>query len=212
MPSPSLTEQRQIATRRHIARVAARLFSEQGVQQTTVAQIAEESGVALRTFYSYFDSKQSAIAPALDDGSQMLASALSAIAPEVELGTAIRLAVAAAINESEVSRRSPEAEWIRNLLRVMETDPQLKAIWLGSLHSAENDLCVALRNRADGPDDNVELRLLAAAVVSSARIAVETWAAREPGEIDAAELALRCIALAMPHRAATRNEAERADG
>src|SRR5438874_10103436 len=55
--SQGLRERKKQRTRLRIVDVATRLFSEQGYQQTTLAQIAEEAEVALSTFFNYFPTK-----------------------------------------------------------------------------------------------------------------------------------------------------------
>lgn len=54
--SPRRREQ-AAATRRDILRSARRLFEQQGYAPTTVAAIAADAGVALKTVYSVFESK-----------------------------------------------------------------------------------------------------------------------------------------------------------
>jgi len=46
------------ARRRELAEVALRLWAERGFDQTSVAAIAEQAGVAKGTFYLYFESKE----------------------------------------------------------------------------------------------------------------------------------------------------------
>ena len=52
-----LRERKKLRTRHAIVDVSTRLFLEQGYQQTTLAQIADEVEVALSTFFNYFASK-----------------------------------------------------------------------------------------------------------------------------------------------------------
>jgi len=54
---PGLRERKKQQTRLRIVDVATRLFVEQGYQQTTLAQIAEEADVAPSTFFNYFATK-----------------------------------------------------------------------------------------------------------------------------------------------------------
>ena len=53
-----LRQQRSINTRRAILRAAARSFSEQDFDSTTVEDICAAAGVGRSTFYLYFDSKE----------------------------------------------------------------------------------------------------------------------------------------------------------
>jgi AcrR family transcriptional regulator len=63
---PSRREVAAADTRREILRVARQLFSEHGYANTSVQQIAEESGVAVQTIYSSVGSK-AALLLALND-------------------------------------------------------------------------------------------------------------------------------------------------
>ncbi|MYR64299.1 TetR family transcriptional regulator, partial [Streptomyces sp. SID625] len=67
-PSATLTERRKAATQLDIAHAAAELFATRGPDGTTAEEIARRAGVALRTFYRYFRSKQDAVSPLLADG------------------------------------------------------------------------------------------------------------------------------------------------
>src|SRR5215469_9468858 len=63
---PNRREVAAAETRREILRAARRLFAERGFASTSVAQIAEESGVAVQTIYSSIGSK-AALLLALND-------------------------------------------------------------------------------------------------------------------------------------------------
>jgi AcrR family transcriptional regulator len=52
-----LRERKKQRTRHTIVDTATRLFVEQGYQQTTLVQIAEEADVAPSTFFNYFPTK-----------------------------------------------------------------------------------------------------------------------------------------------------------
>lgn len=65
---PSLTDRRRAETQLEIAITAAALFAERGVEGTGAEEIARASGVALRTFYRYFRTKEEAVAPLLAAG------------------------------------------------------------------------------------------------------------------------------------------------
>ncbi|MGA7420017.1 MAG: helix-turn-helix domain-containing protein [Acidimicrobiales bacterium] len=56
-PRPNRREVAAAETRREILRAARQLFSEYGVVKTSVAQIAEEAGVAVQTIYTSVGSK-----------------------------------------------------------------------------------------------------------------------------------------------------------
>ncbi len=55
---PGRREQKKRENRKLIIRAAEELFIEKGVEQTTVADIIERSGLARGTFYNYFEKKE----------------------------------------------------------------------------------------------------------------------------------------------------------
>lgn len=77
LPRASLTERRKAETQLEIARTAAALFAERGTA-VTADDIARASGVALRTFYRYFRTKEEAVRPLLADGVRQWTDELAA--------------------------------------------------------------------------------------------------------------------------------------
>jgi AcrR family transcriptional regulator len=63
---PTLRQRQAQATRTEIAGAARRLFAQQGFAETTVAQIADEAGVAVQTVYKSWGTKR-ALLMALND-------------------------------------------------------------------------------------------------------------------------------------------------
>jgi AcrR family transcriptional regulator len=66
------------ATRAALRAAAKRLFTEQGYDVTTVADIARAANVTQRTFYRYFDGKEDLIAGEYRSWLAILASAIAA--------------------------------------------------------------------------------------------------------------------------------------
>ena len=65
--------------RRDILDAAARVFSKHGFHAATVAQIAEEQGIGLGTFYRYFDSKLDVFHAVIDE---VMGEVAAVLAPE----------------------------------------------------------------------------------------------------------------------------------
>ncbi|MFE9426108.1 TetR family transcriptional regulator [Kitasatospora sp. NPDC006697] len=68
--------------RQDLAAAAMQLFATQGYEETTVDQIAAAAGVARRTFFRYFRSKEEAIFPDHDDTLVRVADLLASAEPE----------------------------------------------------------------------------------------------------------------------------------
>ncbi|MDO5032807.1 TetR/AcrR family transcriptional regulator [Corynebacterium sp.] len=63
----TLREQKRFATRLRIEDAATRLVDERGFADVTVEEICEAAGISRRTFFNYFDSKDSAVLGAPSD-------------------------------------------------------------------------------------------------------------------------------------------------
>ena len=117
---PLRTRQRD-RTREEIQAAAFALFSERGYDDTTVAQIAERAGVAIRTFFRYFPSKEDVV---FGDHAQAVARLRAALADapaDVPPLQRVRVAVLAV----QQPGRYPERE--RTRARLIATVPALRA-------------------------------------------------------------------------------------
>lgn len=193
---PSLTQRRKAATQLDIARAAAELFSEDGPDATTAESIAQRAGVALRTFYRYFRSKQDAVAPLLAGGADRWRESLAATAPGTPLAAALEGSIAASL--TPVDEAGAEGlRWTRGLLRASAEDPALRAVWYRVNQESEERLREVLAALAGPGADPLEVRLAAAAATDAIRIALESWAESDDAPVEGpgspAALALRCL-------------------
>ncbi|WP_328909775.1 TetR/AcrR family transcriptional regulator [Streptomyces sp. NBC_00234] len=191
----SLTERRKAATQLDIARAAAALFAERGPDATTAEDIAHRAGVALRTFYRYFRSKQDAVGPLLSGGAERWRALLEAAEPGAPLLGVLEQAVTDALAAPD-DRAAEQLIGTRGLLRAAASDPALRAVWYRVNQDSEERLLPVL-TRLAGPDaDELEVRLAAAAATDAVRVALESWAKTEApaaGPGSPAELAVRCL-------------------
>ncbi|MER5312143.1 TetR family transcriptional regulator [Streptomyces sp. NPDC002773] len=194
-PTRTLTERRKAATQLDIARAAAELFTERGPDGTTAEDIALRAGVALRTFYRYFRSKQDAVAPLLAGGADRWREILAASEPGAGLPEALERSIAASLTPADAAGEEG-LRWTRGLLRAAAEDPALRAVWYRVNQESEERLREVVAGLA-GPDaDPLEVRLAAAAATDAIRIALEAWAETDAparGEGAPAELAVRCL-------------------
>ncbi len=65
--APGRNERRKARTRRALLAAGQRLFGEQGLDATTVAEIADSADVAIGSFYNYFDTKDQLLAALLQE-------------------------------------------------------------------------------------------------------------------------------------------------
>ncbi|MCX5201669.1 TetR/AcrR family transcriptional regulator [Streptomyces sp. NBC_00237] len=194
-PKPSLTERRKAATQLDIARAAAELFAEHGPDGTTAEAIATRAGVALRTFYRYFRSKQDAVAPLLSGGGDQWLALLASAEPGSGVLSNLERAVTEVLSTPD-PRAAEQLDWTRGLLRAADRDPALRAVWYRVNQEGEEKLLPVLTALAGPGADPLEVRLAGAAATAAIRTALEEWArtdapAQGPGS--PAELAARCL-------------------
>jgi AcrR family transcriptional regulator len=193
--APSLTERRKAATQLDIARAAAELFAEKGPDDTTAEEIAGRAGVALRTFYRYFRSKQDAVGPLLSSGGDRWRALLAEAGPGAGLAQALEAAAVASLSAPD-DAANEGMRWTRGLLRAARHDPALRAVWYRVNQESEEKLQPVVARLA-GPDaDPLEVRLVAAAATDAIRVALETWATTDAEAVDEdspARLVVRCL-------------------
>ncbi|MFB8245408.1 TetR/AcrR family transcriptional regulator [Streptomyces sp. NPDC055952] len=208
-PPHSLTERRKAETRMEIARAAAGLFVRHGLRATRAEDIAQAAGVAPRTFYRYFATKEEAVAPLYAAGSRRWIEAVRAVPADVGLLRALQegarhtLTPGAGVSVSSW-------EWVRTLLRLADANPSLRRVWAEVCQASERLLAEVLAERltrvagaddTEKPRDNVapgpDLRFAAAVASAAVRTAMEGWAEGEgpvEGPDGPADLALRNLA------------------
>ncbi|MET8248257.1 TetR family transcriptional regulator [Streptomyces sp. NPDC005202] len=187
-----------------IARAAARLFVTQGLRATRAEDIAQAAGIAPRTFYRYFATKEEAVSPLYTAGAQRWTEAVRAAPADLPVPQALEHAVRHTLTPGPgVSAAS--WEWARTLIRLADTSPAVRKVWAGVCQASERTLAEVLATRATQRDDNVadappitpELRFAAAVASAAIRVAVEAWAtsdAQADGPDGPAALALRNLA------------------
>ncbi|MFF7313319.1 TetR family transcriptional regulator [Streptomyces sp. NPDC008137] len=202
-PQASLTERRKAETRMEIARAAAGLFVRHGLRATRAEDIAQAAGIAPRTFYRYFATKEEAVAPLYAAGAQRWVAAVRAAPADASVLQALEQGVRHTLTPG-IGVSASSWEWVRTLLRLAETNPSLRRVWAEVCQTSERMLGEVLAERGSGTgpgDDNVAaapgLRFAAAVASAAVRAALEAWAegdgpAEGPG--GPAELASRNLA------------------
>lgn len=174
-PSASLTQRRRIATQLEIARAAATLFTEHGVDGVTADTIASQAGISLRTFYRYFRTKEDAVAPLLAFGASQWRAAIAtskAGDPRAQISKIMHQVLTPVDEESREGLR-----WTRGLLRAAKDDPALRSVWHRVNQDSEVALTRIIANLLGPKIDPFTVRMLAATTTIAMRVAVEHWSA-----------------------------------
>ena len=176
-----LRARRRAVTRQDIADAALELFERKGYENTTVEQIAEASGVSLRTFYRYCSSKDDALTSGLTTGPATLATAVRAH-PGLPFVEAVITAFVA-VSETEARRRE---------LRLIINTPALRAAWLAAGREAQDDLIEVILERSPTLSP-LHARARAAAITGVLTMVIETWASGGTARLEP----LTCEALGV---------------
>jgi AcrR family transcriptional regulator len=165
--TPSLRERKKQQTRRAIADAARRLFAERGFEGVTVAEIAREADVSEGTVFNYFPTKEDLFYSGMESFEAALLDAVRARPAGESVLAAFRRFVL-----EQSSGLSERAEVIEAAARLIDSSPALQA----REREIDADYTTALaellaeETRA-GPDD-VEPRVVAAALMGAQRALV----------------------------------------
>lgn len=113
---------RRSTTPHHITDVALGLFAERGFAEVSVDDVAQAAGIARRTLFRYYASKNAIPWGDFDAHLRHLRALLDDVEPQVPLGAALRAALLAfnTFDESETVRH-------RQRMRVILQTPELQA-------------------------------------------------------------------------------------
>jgi AcrR family transcriptional regulator len=168
----SLAVRKRRATNARIAASAARLAGTQGINNTTVDQIAADAEVARATFFRYYDSKESAVAEGITG--PWLTLITEAIAHQPDHLPA-KTALLAAFDE--MAERFPaHHDQIRELARLTRSSTTLNAWTARAYQRYETAIADLLAPRfPDLTQHDPRPRLLAALAMASVRICLDDW-------------------------------------
>jgi AcrR family transcriptional regulator len=204
---PGRRDRKRQETRARLERAAVTLVLRDGLEQTTVDAISELADVSPRTFFNYFDSKDSAILGRRDAAS--IAAALEAHAAQSEAQTSDHAATAdpveAIVHLIVTVLGAPTAGGTiaADRMEIVRRYPQLIADQLaqmmlvaGQLIEAVTRLLSSRPGFAEAADSSKALRAEMALGVCGAavRVAVKEWAASDEAA-DEDQLQTRAVAL-----------------
>ncbi|UYP17413.1 TetR family transcriptional regulator [Rhodococcus sp. Z13] len=165
-----LRTRRRDDTRYEIHRAAMDLFEEQGVRETTVAQIADRVGISSRTFFRYFTSKEQAALP----GQRRLLEMIENLELTASVPAEILDAIARATEKVVGRDTDPELHEHRRVARLLTVHPELQALAAAQEKTLVDRLRARLAEQA-GHLDATTVRLLAELAVTVWRTSWDRW-------------------------------------
>jgi len=178
-----------------IATAARDLFAAQGYEETTVEAIAERAGVARRTFFRHFRSKDDAIFPdhgRIAEQVEQHLAALDDVPPLTALASGVRMVFRHYVDDPVISVER---------YRLTRSFPALRDREIASVHRYTKLFAHYLRHRfGDAPDAALRAEVVAAAYVAAHNFVLRGWlrAAGEGEPLAALDTAFEGVAAAVP--------------
>jgi AcrR family transcriptional regulator len=176
-----LRERKKQRTREALTDAACALFARQGVDSTTVEQIAAAIDVSPRTFFRYFSSKEDVAVSVLDQQVTEVIRALEARPAEESVLTALRRAVVGAVRAHEDAGSGDGGIRLRSVRALLLSSPSVRAASLhrGALRTGEMARLLAVRMGVDPVLDG-RPQLVASIVLCALEAAVGEWQVHRP--------------------------------
>ncbi|MBV9659762.1 MAG: TetR family transcriptional regulator [Acidimicrobiales bacterium] len=160
------------ATRQAIHEAAFDLVDACGLSQVTIEAISEKAGLAPRTFWSYFASKEDAVVNHDPTRPEALRAALLARPAGEDPLTALRRVL-----EQEMIERNRDPEPATRRHQLVQREPQLMAAVAAAYDEMARALVEAVAQRIGSPREKDMLpEVLVAAAFGACRVAQQRWA------------------------------------
>lgn len=166
----SLRARRRRETELAIRDAALHLFLEHGSQDTTADDIAARTGVSTRTFFRYFDTKESAALPTVDWVHDRFDELSAAIRGLPDVAPTLDMIFIDALTEMH----DAESERSRLFFRLLGTDAVIRDAAIAREAQTERWLVQRLSELLPAAD-GLELRLLVSACAAQSRTVWTYW-------------------------------------
>jgi AcrR family transcriptional regulator len=180
MGESALRERRRRQTEREIGDAALDLFERNGVDATTVDEIARVAGVSSRTFFRYFATKEAAaLVPHvdLDERVEQMLAELGPGRPLLDQLEDVWREVLTALDDG----RSEAGRLLLRVRRLMLAEPGLRQTAV-ALDAQRLDELVTRVTRAMDLEDDLAARVAIEAAAMVVRVTLDRWAdARDEG-------------------------------
>lgn len=179
-PGEGLRERKRRETLQRITDAGVCLFIEKGYEATTLSEIAAKAGIARRTFFYYFKSKDDILLSLQSGTGDMIVAALRDSPQDQRPLHAIRDAIV------KVCSQIPADDMIA-IDRLMRSSEAVQARKQASYIEHERELFAALRERWPEPERETGLRLVAMLAIGAVRLANDALS-RQDGKTPFEEL------------------------
>lgn len=173
--TPGVRAQKKERTRASLEATALALFARDGFAATTIPAIAAACGVAPRTFFRYFATKEDVLLTAGAGRLELLVELVQAEPHDRSLFAVVRSAMLTLAADYERGRAQVLAH-----AAVLARNPELRARSLEAQQAWEGRLSKILSERSDLGTDrapSLEVRLVAGVGITALRAAVDEWVA-----------------------------------
>ena len=137
-------ERKKRQTRRLLAETALRLFTEQGYEQTTVAQIAEAADVAPRTVFNHFPAKEDVLFGDEDEAAEIPLRTIADRRPGESVSELLVRTYEAMLADRRAYGPGTDAASLAAYARLVTTVPVLHARALRANHELQQRMARAL--------------------------------------------------------------------
>lgn len=166
----SLRARRRRETELAIRDAALHLFIQQGSQDTTADDIAARAGVSTRTFFRYFDTKESAVLPTVDWVHGRFNELAESIRELADVASTLDMIFIDALTEMH----DAESERSRLFFRLLGTDAVIRDAAITRDAQTERWLVQRLTELLPAAD-GLEIRLVVSAGVAQSRTVWSYW-------------------------------------
>ncbi|HZQ31502.1 MAG TPA: mycofactocin system transcriptional regulator [Mycobacterium sp.] len=165
---------RRSTTRHHITDVAIELFADRGFDEVSVDDVAEAAGIARRTLFRYYPSKNAIPWGEFDSHLQHLRTLLTTVDAAVPTAKALRDALLSfnTFDESEAPRH-------RLRMQVILRTPELQAYSLTMYAGWRDVIAEFVAGRSGSKPDDLGPQTVAWVLLGVALAAYEHWLADE---------------------------------
>lgn len=171
MPDQLRREQTRLA----VSRVAVALFWDRGLQQTSGEDIAAQLGISVRTLWRHFRSKEATVEPVLSESMRWIADSFHRWPDELSIEE--HLADHWGSYRPSTQQIDDDLAGMR-VLTMAITQPQLRTGWLIVCAELEQQLLPTVAHRLSRAQNDLVVRVKAAAVAAAFRVAADDVAAQ----------------------------------